>query len=438
VTPRRIALVAACPFPSLQGSQVFVGQMAERLAAAGHDVHLLTYGQGAEQVGRGYRHHRIARLPGDDSRRSGPNAAKPVLDAMLAARLVSLVRRERIDLVHAHNYEAAAAALVAKIATRVPVVYHSHNLMGDELATYYSRPLARRAAMLAGALLDREIPRRADAVVALCAWSAARLLEAGCPAARLHVIPPAVADDGAVPDGAAARRALGIADGDYVVGYVGNLDAYQNLPLLLEAFGRLRRSCPGGDGRQAAESAAGEAGRDAGGGETLVGQGGAGGAPRARARLLIATHSRSADFRRFAAAYGFGDALLVVDATGYAEARLAITASDVLALPRRLGSGYPVKLLNFMSAGRAVVSAGCGSKVLRDGVDGLVVGDDDPDAFAAALDRCRADPALRAQLGKQARQSFLAGMTWEAVLPQIEGVYAGLREQGVHPERRGS
>jgi hypothetical protein len=29
-------------------------------------------------------------------------------------------------------------------------------------------------------------------------------------------------------------------------------------------------------------------------------------------------------------------------------------------------------------------------------------------------------------------------MTWEAVLPQIEGVYAGLREQGVHPERRGS
>jgi 1,2-diacylglycerol 3-alpha-glucosyltransferase len=399
---RRIALVAACPFPSLQGSQVFVGQMAERLAAAGHDVHLLTYGQGAERTGRGYRHHRIARLPGDDSRRSGPNAAKPLLDAMLAARLVSLVRRERIDVVHAHNYEAAAAAIIARTATGVPTVYHSHNLMGDELETYFDSPGARRAASFAGALLDRQIPRRADAVIALCEWSADRLRAAGCAADQLHVIAPAVEDEGALDPNPEARRALGLGASDFVVGYCGNLDAYQNLPLLLEGFSRLRRRLPEGE----------------------------------EARLVVATHSPSADLRRRAQGLGIGAELVVVDAPGHAEVRLATAASDVLALPRRLGSGYPVKLLNYMGAARAVVTAGCGSKVLRDGVDGVVVADDDPDALAAALDRCRTDPPWRAVLGKRARQTFLATMTWEVVLPQIEQVYAGLREPRGHPSGR--
>lgn len=397
---RRIALVAACPFPSPQGSQVFVGQMAERLAAAGHAVHLLTYGQGMEQVGRGYRHHRIARLPGDDSGRSGPNAAKPLLDAMLAWRLVRLVREERIDVVHAHNYEAAVASLVARAATGVPVVYHSHNLMGDELETYFDSRPARLVASLAGRALDRSVPSRADRVIALCEWSAARLREAGCAAASVVVIPPAVDDEGPLPVRTEDRLALGLDPHELVVGYCGNLDAYQNLPLLVEGFRRALRQAGGG------------------------------------VRLLVASHAVSGEFRRAVADAGVGDAVRVLEVHGHAEARRALAVSDVAALPRRLGSGYPVKLLNSMSAAKAVISAGCGSKVLRDGIDGLVVGDDDPTALARAIDRCRRDPAERGRLGEEARRTFLGRMTWDVVLPQIEHVYEGLREPRVHGARR--
>jgi len=391
---RRIALVAACPFPSPQGSQVFVGQMAERLGRAGHDVHLLTYGQGTEQCGRGYRHHRIARLPGDDSRRSGPNLVKPILDAMLARRLVWLVREHGIEIVHAHNYEAAAAALVARASTSVPVVYHSHNLMGDELETYFEWAPVRSLASLAGGLLDRGIPPRADWTIALCEWSAERLRRAGCAAASLSVIPPAVEDEGPTTVRGEDRAALGLDAGDFVVGYCGNLDAYQNVPVLLAAVARL-------------------AARPAG--ATAI-------------RLLIATHSVPPGFRESAAAAGLGANLRLVEASGHAEARRALAASDIVALPRRLGSGYPVKLLNYMSAAKAVITAGCGSKVLRDGVDGIVVADDDVGALAGAIDRCRRDPGWCGVLGEQARRRYLEKLTWEVVLPQIEEVYAGLRE----------
>lgn len=411
VSPRRIALVAACPFPSPQGSQVFVGQMAERLAAAGHDVHLLTYGQGAEQVGRGYRHHRIARLPGDDSRRSGPNLIKPLLDAMLARKLVSLVREQGIGILHAHNYEAAVAALAAGAWCRVPVVYHSHNLMGDELETYFESSPARRAAALAGGLLDRSVPRRADSVIALCRWSADRLVAAGCAAEAVHVIPPAVDDDGPLAVHAADRAFLGLGAGDFVVGYVGNLDAYQNLGLLFEA---MARSVASGKARGPGEEAG------------------------PRPRLLVASHAIPADFPGPQVQAALGDSLRMVEVHGPAEARRALSACDAVALPRRLGSGYPVKLLNSMSAAKAVVSAGCGSKVLRDGLDALVVPDDDAPALADALEVLRRDPARRGRLGEEARRTFLRELTWERVLPRIEEVYAGLREPAGRPGRRGS
>ncbi len=398
---RSIALVAACPFPSPQGSQVFVGQMAERLAAAGHRVHLLTYGQGEQTSGRGYTHHRTPRVPGDDSRRSGPNLAKPLLDALLAARLIGIVRRHRIDVIHAHNYEAAVAGLVARAVTGVPLVYHSHNLMGDELETYFHGAIPRRLASAFGRLLDRTIPPGADRTIALCEWSAARLEQCGTPARSISVIPPAVDDDGTRDVRAEDRAAFGLAAEDFVVGYCGNLDAYQNLPLLFEAMRILA-------------------------GERL---------PRERSepaqqpvRLLIATHAVPGSFAGIADASGLGDVLRVHVVNSHDETRRAMAASDILTLPRRLGSGYPVKLLNYMSAARATVSAGCGSKILRSGVDGIVVADDDAAAMARAFDRCRRDPGERRALGDAARRTFLERLTWDSVLPRIEAVYDGLRE----------
>jgi len=363
--------------------------MADALVSQGHEVHLLTYGQGYRVLDRGYRHHRIRRLPGDDSARSGPTPLKPVLDAMLAKALIDLSRSARIDVVHAHNYEAAAAALVARAATGVPVIYHSHNLLGDELETYFEAPWSQALARRVGRALDRAIPRRADHAIALCEYSAARLVEAGCAKGRLSVLPPAVCDDGPQPSDAAARRRIGAAPEELVVGYCGNLDAYQNLLLLLDAAVEL--------GRQAS-------------------------LPR-RVRLVIASHQSARLLEKAARARGLGDEVRLLEVCGYAEARAVVGACDVLALPRRLGSGYPIKLLNYMSAGKAVIVAGCGSKLIRHGVDGLVVADDDAAALAGAIARCAGDPALVEALGAEARRTYLTSLTWEALLARLAPIY---------------
>ncbi|MEE8312514.1 MAG: glycosyltransferase family 4 protein, partial [Candidatus Binatia bacterium] len=184
----RIAMVAACPFPSPQGSQVLVRQLCARLVARGHDVELLTYGQGSALQSQGYQHHRIRRLPGDDAARSGPTPVKPMLDALMVGRLGRMLSEggsAPFDVVHCHNYEGALVGLAARLRYGVPVLYHSHNLMADELPAYFGNRAARAAAARLGAALDAVVPYRADHAIALCDYTADVMRRGGVAEDRL-------------------------------------------------------------------------------------------------------------------------------------------------------------------------------------------------------------------------------------------------------------
>jgi glycosyltransferase involved in cell wall biosynthesis len=385
----RIAIVAACPFPSPQGSQVFVSQMSEQLARRGHEVHLFTYGQGQAVEDRGFRHHRTRRLPADDASRSGPRPIKPMLDGLLARLLIRVLASAPFDVVHCHNYEAALVGLAARLRCGVPVVYHSHNLMGDELPTYFSGRARRLAAGAFGRFLDSTVPRSANHVIALCRFSAAVLGSKGVRAERMSVIAPAVEDEGAARPAASARAELGLGIDGPVVGYCGNLDAYQSLDLLLDAVALI--------------------GRDRG------------------VRLLIATHARDARFEAALAARSLTRCTVFVDARVWAQARTAMEAADVLVLPRRHGSGWPIKLLNYLSLGRPVVAAGCGAKFLYHGRDALLAPDGDPAALASAIRALLDDARLARRLATAARSRFLREFTWDAVLPAVEHVHERCR-----------
>lgn len=78
--------------------------------------------------------------------------------------------------------------------------------------------------------------------------------------------------------------------------------------------------------------------------------------------------------------------------------------------------GYVV--IEAMALGIPVVASAVGGipEVMRDGVDGFLVPPDDPDALADRLLHLLHDPDLRARLGRQARERFLATFEEQAVL----------------------
>ena len=248
VRPLRLLEVAALPFPSRQGTQVLLDAIARGLAARGHEVHLLVYAHGAFPVDAPYRIHRLPDRPRFRSLRSGPDWRRAALDLVLAVELRRLAVELRPDLLHLHNVEAGAAALLLPGRPEPPCVYHAHNLMQHELPTYDALlppPLARRL----GRLLDRQLPARAERTLAVSESTRAGLLALGAPPERVVTVEPGVdLEELAAPPAPppcpffpSGRREPRSPDA-LRVAHLGNLDRYQGVDRILDALAALRRS----------------------------------------------------------------------------------------------------------------------------------------------------------------------------------------------------
>ena len=106
----RVALLGAFSFPAPQGSQVFARDQALALLHAGASVSMFCYGHGVGAPPEGVELVRVPAAISPRSYRSGLHPAKPLADAALVVQLVRAARRRRIDVILAHNAEAACLA----------------------------------------------------------------------------------------------------------------------------------------------------------------------------------------------------------------------------------------------------------------------------------------------------------------------------------------
>ena len=383
----RVAIVAACPFPTLQGSQLLIRKLAQGLRARGHDPVVVTYGEGLEEALADLPVRRIPRIPGLRALGSGPRAAKLVLDAALLLRLVRVLEGERIEVMHAHNYEAALIGLAARRLTGVPLIYHSHNALAEELPTYFRSRTARRIARVVGALADREVPRRADRCIAICRELVGFLQARGVDERAIALIAPGGSPEEfptcSLAEVARIRARHGFGERPVLL-YTGNVDGYQNLEVLLASIGIVRRTF-------------------------------------ADALLVLATHAAPRDLPAHLRRLPPG--VRLVTAADFATVRDVIQVADLALCPRREWSGFPMKLLNYMAAAKAVVVSAGSAKAVRHDVNGVVVDDASAEAFAAAIATLLADPARRRALGAAARRTVEDEYGWERVIDQVEVTY---------------
>lgn len=384
-----IAMVAACPFPTSQGSQVLIRELSEALVHRGHSVHVVTYHFGEERDCGELTIHRIPELFQYARFRSGPEIRKPILDILLSLKLDQVVRREKIHIIHTHNYEAPVVAFPVRFLRKIPIVYHSHNTMSDEFYTYFRLKVPQALARGAAHLMDRYIPRHADRVIAINVRVAEFLIEMGTPPEKIEIMPPGI-DFGppfADLDGS-LRGKLSLGESPLII-YAGNLDAYQRMDLLLDALKKV----------------------------FCVHQ---------HVKLVVVTSSNTEFLRKMIELRGMQDRVLFFENPSFEIVKEILSCGTLAVNPRISWSGYPIKLLNYMAAELPVVAfQGAAPPIIHEH-NGLLVPSGDVEAFADAVLRLLEHSDFAHRLGREARRTVLRNHDWNRIAAEIEGIYAQL------------
>lgn len=381
--PLNVAVVAACPYPAPRGTPIRIQRLAEGVAARGHQVHLVTYHYGRGKLAPSVSVHRIPAIGSYRDLSPGPTYIKvALLDPLLSVKLRQVLRQHRIDVIHAHHFEGLLVAAAARGRVRVPVVFDAHTLLTSELPCYrLGLPLPAKQ-WIAGAL-DRHLPALADHVITVTERIRDRLLHLrSVPADKVSVVPNGVESD-VFGESAHPRPSGGTWSPTLI--FTGNLAPYQGIDLMLHALRKVLDR-------------------------------------RSDVRLKIVSDSSFEQYGALVRDLGIGGSIDLVPAP-FEEIPGLLAGASVAVNPRTDCDGIPVKLLNYMAAGKPVVSFAGSAPGVSHRQDGWLVADGDVDGFADGALTLLANEELAGTLGRNARKLVQTRHNWDRSAEMAEDVY---------------
>jgi glycosyltransferase involved in cell wall biosynthesis len=384
----KILMLAPHPFYQARGTPIAVKTVLEFLGARGHQVDLLTYHEGSDVDLPNVRIFRIPRVPGCDNIRPGFSFKKVVCDVVMAGSCLRMMRRTRYDLVHAVE-EAAFIATAMKAVTGVPYVYDMDSSLAEQMVDSFPwlEPLYSTMRRVEGLAI-----RRSAGVLTVCAAleAVARSHARGAPVGRVEdttLLPERPADNGGSllpPETAGAPVAM----------YVGNLEHYQGIDLLLEGF------------------------------RHTVGR-----VPEAKLVIVGGREDDIARYRARTTELGIQPAVHFLGPKPVSVLADLLAEADVLVSPRLKGLNTPMKIYSYLDSGTAVLATRLRThtQVLDERTAFLV--DPEPAALGDGLATLLSDPSLRQRLALEAKEYVQREFTPEAARRKLDAFYTNVESQ---------
>ncbi len=395
----RILYLADIRFPLERANGVQTMETCHALARRGHHVSLVVRPDTRSPARDPLVYYGLPATPTLHIERapvSGPAFARRI--GYLAFALGRALGATRNDVIMTRDL--GVASLLARLprTRRAPLVYESHGYAPDvaaalpELVDTATRPSPAKLRRLA----DREarVWTRADGYITITAALGEEMRRRHGARGQCAVIHDGVR----VAPGArfnAEHRSLvprGGASYTPIVAYAGHLYPWKGVDVLLEALARV----PNAEG------------------------------------LVVGGHAEESDLDRLKAlAERLGISRRVEFAGIVEPSRVPafLQRADILALPNPASAistrfTSPLKLFEYMSAGRAIVASDLPSirEVLHHEIDALLVAPGDPQAFAAAIERLVAQPGLSARLARAAFDAAL-DYSWERRAQRLEQLF---------------
>jgi glycosyltransferase involved in cell wall biosynthesis len=386
----RILMVAPTPYFADRGCHVRIFEEARSLIRKGHEVRIVTYHIGRDTPG--IATFRIPLIPWYRKLSAGPSWHKPYLDVLLFFKTISVARRLRPHLLHAHLHEGAFLGIFLKRLLRVPLLFDCQGSLTAEITDH---GFVREGSLPYRffRLLERFINGRADRIIASSGPAARELREIWqVPERKVHALMDGVDTGEFHPHSREeARRALGLPASVPIAVFLGILNRYQGIDLLLDVAVILRE--------------------------------------RAFPLHFLVMGFPEERYRRLAREVGLADSITFTGRIDYRDAARLLSAGDVALSPKISLSEANGKLFNYMACGLPVVAFD--SPVNREilGDAGVYARFGDAVAFADQLEALVRDDELRRELSVRVRQRALEKHSWAARGAELEDIYRGLLEE---------
>lgn len=355
----RVLFIASQPFFEKRGSPIRLGFDLLALSQLGYEVEFLTLPIGERREVPGVK---IVRAPNPFFARRisiGPSPLKLAFDFLLFWMALWRVVFRRYAVVHGVE-DCGIIALVCGRIGRARVVFERHS----DPASYNKSGFIGKTLVRLYVRVERFVMRHADAVVCTGPGLVENAIRFGRAARACLIpdIPSSLAE--ADPDEIAAVRASYAHDAnELLVGYVGSFAVYQGIDLLFEAIPIVAKA-----------------------------------EPRARFVIVGGSPAEIADRRAQMAEAGCLDAVVFAGFIDPDVLPTHLAALDVLLSPRISGMNTPLKLLDYLKAGVAIVATDCPANRLILDQRTAELTKLTPQGFAKGIIRLCGDPDRRRRL----------------------------------------
>lgn len=360
---QRVLFLAPQPFFVWRGSPIRVAFDVRALAENGYDVDLLTLPIGEDRDIPGVRILRVPKIPGLGNVPIGPSPAKLLYDVLIALYGFCLILRRRYHVIHGVEDAGIIAVVLARLCGAAAVFEKHSDPKSHAAGTIKNLVLAAytRVESLTICLTDAVIGTGRTLVAQV---HIKRPLKR---AYHIFDLPSSIVE----PDDARAaeiRAKLCRTPGETLALYVGSFAVYQGIDLLFEsavlAF-----------------------------------------AKQSSLRLIIigGSEAERAQRRAWLAERGCEDRVTFAGFIAPDELPHHLRAADILLSPRTSGVNSPLKMLDYLKAGRAIVATDiAANRELVDEQTAELVAPT-PEGFAAGIAKLAADPAHREALATRGR-----------------------------------
>lgn len=236
----RVLLLAPQPCYIDRGTPIAVDLTLATLSEAGYEIDLLTFPGGADRHYRGLRTFRVGNWLSRRPTRAGLSGQKLLLDLLMLVRAIRLAASNRYQLVHAVE-ESTFIALFLRLIFRIPFVTDMDSRMTTQITDRFTwlKPLDRMLWAV------ESLPARfARGVVTMCDSLKNEVL-------KIRDSNVFVVKDVSLLDyyeNPALETPAELAEirerHEQLLMYIGNLETYQGIGVMLDAFALLRDNRP--------------------------------------------------------------------------------------------------------------------------------------------------------------------------------------------------